>query len=68
MAVGSKQSGGLNMSIISRMYQTSLTSQVSSNVQNEAQKIEISSTVVPEKYVLSFIHYLNKTKATLILY
>jgi hypothetical protein len=52
MAVASKQGGGLNLAINARMYQTSLTSQYSSNVLNAQQQITISSTVNYETYVL----------------
>ncbi len=52
MAVASRQGGGLNVSVIGRMYQTSLTDQYSSNVQNAAQVITISSSINPETYVI----------------
>ena len=51
-AAASKQSGGLSIKINGKMFQTSLTSQVSSNVQNEKQEISIISTIVPESYVI----------------
>ena len=40
------------------MFDTSLTSDVTTNVQNEKQKIVIKSTIVPESYVCYF--YIKK--------
>ena len=57
-AVATKQSGGLNLAINGKMFDTSLTSDVTTNVQNEKQKIVIKSTIVPESYVCYF--YIKK--------
>ena len=44
------------------MLQTSLTDTVSSNVLNEKQEIEISSTVRPESYVTFLLKIFLKEK------
>lgn len=58
-AVGSRQSGGLTLSINSKMLDTGLTDKVSSNVKNEIQEIEISSVATPESFVSCFFFQIH---------
>lgn len=45
------------MSVNAKMFQTSLTSQVSSNVFNEQQAIVFNSIFVPDTYVISYANF-----------
>ena len=51
MVVASINIDQLNISVNGKMFQTTLTQKISSNVINEAQRLSVYSTVVPESYV-----------------
>jgi len=50
--VGSKSGGKLQLAINAKLQETTLTDQSSAFVQNEVQKITISSTIIPEAYTI----------------
>ena len=52
--VASKKGGSLSIAINAKNLNTDLTDKVSSNIQNDIQDIEISSTIVLESYVIIF--------------
>ncbi len=51
--IASKKGGSLNLLVNAKMFQTSLTDQVTSFVFNDEQTIVLNSSVVPETYVIS---------------
>ena len=56
--ISSKKSGGLNLEVNAKMYQTNLIGEMTSHVEQSEQEIEISSTITPAVYVIKLI--LNK--------
>ena len=52
--IASKKDGSLNLTVNAKIFQTSLTDQVSSFVFNEEQTINLNSNIVPETYVISY--------------
>ena len=62
--VASKKGGSLSIAINAKNLNTDLTDKVSSNIQNDIQDIEISSTIVLESYVIIFLelikNFINK--------
>lgn len=52
--VGSKKKGNFSLAINAKMFDTTLTDKVTSNVLNEIQEVEISSVITMESYVCFF--------------
>lgn len=59
-AVASRKAGSLSIAINAKNLNTDLTDKVSSNIQNDVQDIEISSTIVLESYVIIFFAMYKK--------
>lgn len=56
--VGSKSKGNLTVGVNAKMLDTTLTDEVTSNVLNEIQEIEIKSLIIGESYVsFLFIYF-----------
>ena len=58
--VASRKGGSLSIAINAKNLNTDLTDKVSSNIQNDIQDIEISSTLVLESYVIIFFAVYKK--------
>ena len=53
MAIGSRSSGNLRLSVEARMHETTLTALTSSLVLNEIQRISVTATVTDEQQVIN---------------
>ena len=57
-AIATASSGKLSIKVNAQMFDTGLTDQISGNIQNEVQTININSSIVYESYVIQIESFL----------